>query len=64
MIIRVLFLLVSFILIDMHFSSNFILGYPRYQQPPISTVGSGMASSNLSVNRSSALTGNHKTIKS
>jgi len=37
-------------------AGSIMTGYPRYQQPPISTVGSGMASSNLSVNRSSALT--------
>merc|ERR1712141_822078 len=37
-------------------AGSIMTGYPRYQQPPISTVGSGMARSNLSVNRSSALT--------
>merc|ERR1712083_89315 len=37
-------------------AGSIMTGHPRYQQPPISTVGSGMASSNLSVNRSSSLT--------
>ena len=39
------------------------LGYPRYQQPPITTVGSGgpvvFTTSNLSANRNSILTGNY-----
>lgn len=36
---------------------SLFLGYPRYQQPPITTVGSGIPNSNFSVNRSSVLTG-------